>query len=226
MHARVGGFLVFEVILLIQLKIRTRQFDLETLDLTSKLLTWNPEYYTIWNHRRLIMQRLLSEPVGQGESDNLPHKMAASRIADDLAFLLPLLRKFPKCYWIWNYRLWLLGEASTRLPKGEARAFWQQELMLASKMLSLDSRNFQGWGYRRTVVAALESMRSSSDDAPSSIIQNEFDYTTKMINSNLSNFSAWHNRSKLIPRLLDERQADHKARCKFLEEGKLGLRYS
>lgn len=203
------------------MKIHTRQLDVETLDLTSKLLTWNPEYYTIWNHRRLIIQRLLSEPATQEESGNLPHKMTASRITDDLAFLLPLLRKFPKCYWIWNYRLWLLGEATSRLPTHEAPAFWQQELMLASKMLSLDSRNFQGWGYRRTVVAALESMTASSDDAPSSIIQNEFDYTTKMINANLSNFSAWHNRSKLIPKLLNERQAEHKTRCKFLEEGKL-----
>lgn len=93
--------------------------------------------------------------------------------------------------------------------------------MLAGKMLSLDSRNFLGWGYRRTIVASLESKDLSSDDSTSSMIEQEFDYTTKMINSNLSNFSAWHNRSKLIPRLLNEGQAGHKARCKFLDEGKL-----
>ena len=50
--------------------------------------------------------------------------------------------------------------------------------------------------------------------------EQEFEYTTKMINSNLSNFSAWHNRSKLIPRLLGERNADHKSRRKFLDEGR------
>ena len=48
----------------------------------------------------------------------------------------------------------------------------------------------------------------------------EFDYTTKMISSNLSNFSAWHNRSKLIPKLLTESEADHAARLKFLDDGK------
>ena len=86
-------------------------------------------------------------------------------------------------------------------------------------MLSLDSRNFHGWGYRRTVVKALESSKSSPNDALNSMAEQEFEYTTKMINVNLSNFSAWHNRSKLIPRLLDERQAERKGRQKFFDEG-------
>jgi geranylgeranyl transferase type-2 subunit alpha len=53
------------------------------------------------------------------------------------------------------------------------------------------------------------------------MVESEFEYTTKMIKSNLSNFSAWHNRSKLIPRLLNERNADDIARQKFLDEGML-----
>ena len=86
-------------------------------------------------------------------------------------------------------------------------------------MLSFDSRNFHGWGYRRTVVSALESNALHTEDPSTSMTETEFEYTTKMINSNLSNFSAWHNRSKLIPRLLDERGADHQARRKFLDGG-------
>lgn len=53
-----------------------------------------------------------------------------------------------------------------------------------------------------------------------SAVETEFAYTTKMINADLSNFSAWHNRSKLIPRLLDERKADDEARRNFLDDGK------
>lgn len=87
------------------------------------------------------------------------------------------------------------------------------------KMLSLDSRNFLGWGYRRTVVAALESDTLTVGKDNSTMVEQEFRYTTKMIETNLSNFSAWHNRSKLMPRLLDERGADEAARLKFLDDG-------
>ncbi len=87
-------------------------------------------------------------------------------------------------------------------------------------MLSLDSRNFHGWGYRRTVVSALESNTLQAEGSITDMTEPEFEYTTKMINSNLSNFSAWHYRSKLIPRLLGKRGADHQARRKFLDEGK------
>lgn len=149
------------------------------------------------------------------------NKAIIEPVSNDLDFLFPLLRKFPKCYWIWNYRLWLLAESSKLLPKADARRFWQQELGLASKMLSMDNRNFHGWGYRRTVVAALESNLLNAHGATHSMAEDEFKYTTRMIESNLSNFSAWHNRSKLIPRLLDERKADDTARRSFLDNGTL-----
>ena len=87
-------------------------------------------------------------------------------------------------------------------------------------MLSLDSRNFHGWGYRRTIIQALESDVLRIEGQSTNMTRSEFDYTTKMINSNLSNFSAWHNRSKLIPRLLSDMKADHEVRRKFLNDGK------
>ena len=169
----------------------------------------------MWNHRRRIMQYLFKQPPMDKDS-----KISAIRfVADDLTFLLPLLRKFPKCYWIWNYRLWLLEQTINLLPGKEARKFWEQELQLVSKMLSLDSRNFMGWGYRRTVVEALESEKLLPKDSSSTLTEEEFEYTTKMISTNLSNFSAWHRRSKLIPKLLGERHTDNEARRKFLDEG-------
>lgn len=79
-------------------------------------------------------------------------------------------------------------------------------------MLARDERNFHGWSYRRTIVASLERLSQKS------MVEEEYEYTTRMINSGLKNFSAWHNRSKLVPRLLDERQADETARRKMLDE--------
>lgn len=87
-------------------------------------------------------------------------------------------------------------------------------------MLNLDSRNFHGWGYRRVVVDALESDKASGEGVQKSMAREEYDYTTRMIESNLSNFSAWHSRSKLIPRLLKERAAGELERQCSLDAGK------
>ena len=48
--------------------------------------------------------------------------------------------------------------------------------------------------------------------------EDEFAYTKRKIDENLSNFSAWHNRSQLILRVLEERGASDEARRKLLDE--------
>ena len=215
-------------------------FDTELFNLTSKVLLANPEYYTIWNHRRKLIQRQIDNVKNEGYTDgeavdrgtsqeSIGQKIMTAEILgteeqanasilniiqSDLSFLLPLLRKFPKCYWLWNYRLWLLSLANSTLPSSISCVLWQQEFALVGKMLTLDSRNFHGWGYRRTVVANLEKGQAITEKK--SMAEQEFDYTTKMVNNNLSNFSAWHHRSKVIPTMLEERQASGQERKELL----------
>lgn len=200
------------------MEVQEKTYTTEVLRLTSRLLTWNPEYYTVWNYRRRIRQHLNAEKSNENDEKAM-EAFASDWIANDLQFLVPILIKFPKCYWIWNYRSWLLQQASGLLPAAITRELWKGELLLVSKMLSRDSRNFHGWGYRRIVVSALESSELATDLEPRSMAKEELDYTTRMIKTNLSNFSAWHNRSKLIPRLLDESGADDSQRRKMLDEG-------
>ncbi|KAL8657917.1 MAG: hypothetical protein Q9226_001442 [Calogaya cf. arnoldii] len=202
-------------------KIHQRQYTNDVLGMTTRLLETNPEYYTIWNYRRLLLRSFFENatPSTSGTEDSSnKYSTVQQYITDDLAFLLPLLRKFPKCYWIWNYRLWLLAEATRLLPSPIVYQLWQKELGLVGKMLTLDSRNFHGWGYRRQVVSALEQLSVAMGSTTTSMTEDEFAYTTKMIESNLSNFSAWHRRSRLIPRLLSERNASHGERREFLDE--------
>ncbi|KAF7562609.1 hypothetical protein G7046_g1517 [Stylonectria norvegica] len=194
----------------------------ELFQLTTELLPLNPEYYMIWNVRRrcLISSLLTKRPVRQrsnGEGDALQHDGHDSDIKvlnSELAFTIPLLTKFPKCYWIWNFRQWILLQAISRLIVPAARDIWETELGLTSMMLDRDGRNFHAWDYRRIVVAKLESLELRGK----SMAEEEFAYTTTMIQRNLSNFSAWHNRSQIIPRLLQERDASPKIRADFLAE--------
>lgn len=216
-------------------KIRAGDFSNTTFQQISSLLQQNPEYYTIWNYRRRLLLDVFQKELKSGnnavsetqpESTGLEGKqpvtmtLAQQEIAmlvkEDLQFLIPLIKQYPKCYWIWNHRSWLLAIATQHLPTQTALQLWQGELALDSKMLALDSRNFHAWDYRRKIVGELERLGNKS------MVEAEFEYTTKMIQSNLSNFSAWHNRSQLIPRLLDERDADSASR-KELFDGEFEL---
>lgn len=94
---------------------------------------------------------------------------------------------------------------------------WQQELALVGKMLTLDSRNFHGWGYRRFVVETLKALGTAEEGR--GMTQTEFEYAKKMIGANLSNFSAWHYRTKLIQSLLDEQSASDDDRKRMLDDG-------
>lgn len=196
-----------------------RDFSPELLQQTAALLSKNPEYYTMWNVRRRIYAdefSNLTQSSGQGEiSEESKHDQILQIIQLDLQFLFPLLLKFPKCYWIWDHRIWLLEQSSTFLPSKQARKIWEDELALVGKMLARDSRNYHGWGYRRMIVRNLESPELNGR----SMAQEEYEYTTKMIGNNLSNFSAWHNRTNLIVQLLRERSAGSSERKDLLDSG-------
>jgi geranylgeranyl transferase type-2 subunit alpha len=152
---------------------------------------------------------------------DIPEQSPDNLLQGDLQLTFALLRKFPKCYWIWNHRNWLLREGEGLMGVEAACKLWSGELQLINKMLQADSRNFHAWGYRRFVVSQIERLAASeaaptTGTAQKSLSESEFEYTTKMIKTNLSNFSAWHNRSQLIPKILHKRNADAKARRAFL----------
>lgn len=89
-----------------------------------------------------------------------------------------------------------------------------------------------GWNYRRWVVEELAKAMSKVDGIPPfpSSLSSELDpetrtmhlalayqelkYTLVKIESDFSNFSAWHNRSKLLPRIWDGERLDSSARSK------------
>lgn len=157
----------------------------EILEKSELLLRTNPEFNAIWNLRKEIFR-----------SDS--YRVVETQIKSlslELVIVMELIMRYPKCYWIWNHRRWCLEQLDTY-----DKANWKYELKLVQKLLDMDSRNFHGWHYRRYVVGRMEKKAPSS----TAILQlniEELDFTTQKINRSTANFSAWHNRTKLIPKI-------------------------
>lgn len=72
--------------------------------------------------------------------------------------------------------------------------------MLVEKFFQADSRNFHAWQYRRFIIEFMKNDKNVK--LRNDIIDfDEFKFTTKMINKDISNYSAWHNRTKLLEKL-------------------------
>lgn len=108
-----------------------KDYSDETFKLTTQILEWNPDYYTIWNHRRtILLEQILA---------NIDIEQQQKVYGKELMLFLQLIKINPKSYWLWNHRIWCLQH----MPKPD----WQVELGLVDKMLSLDARNCK---YTRT----------------------------------------------------------------------------
>ncbi|CDS12694.1 hypothetical protein LRAMOSA04880 [Lichtheimia ramosa] len=160
----------------------------ETLSLTTRILQHNPDYYTIWNKRRVILQRGFLES-GESLSEEAIAKNRSIYV-DDLQFFMQLIRINPKSYWLWNHRRWCLES----MPNPD----WMAELGLVEKLLAMDARNFHGWDYRRYVVEKLRQ-EAKDEEQVAKLTQGEFDFTTRKIKQSFSNYSAWHQRTRLLP---------------------------
>lgn len=109
-----------------------------------------------------------------------------------------------KSYGAWHHRKWVLNKGHTSVDR---------ELQLLDQFQKADSRNFHAWNYRRynlfclyTCVCVEEctlltcaahsfrfvaALKGISDEE-------ELKYTTKLIETNFSNYSAWHSRRYMI----------------------------
>uniref|UniRef100_A0A673MTJ0 Geranylgeranyl transferase type-2 subunit alpha n=1 Tax=Sinocyclocheilus rhinocerous TaxID=307959 RepID=A0A673MTJ0_9TELE len=149
------------------------EHDEEALQLTQQLLSSNPDFATLWNYRREVLLHL----------ETLREKDEVQKLYEsELHFIEACLKVNPKSYGCWHHRSWV----NTRLPQ----PVWTRELGLCDRCLSLDERNFHCWDYRRVVVK--ESGVS---------VEQELQFTDRLIGSNFSNYSSWHYRSTLLPQL-------------------------
>uniref|UniRef100_A0A8C1JE84 Geranylgeranyl transferase type-2 subunit alpha n=1 Tax=Cyprinus carpio TaxID=7962 RepID=A0A8C1JE84_CYPCA len=163
------------------------EHDEEALQLTRQLLSSNPDFATLWNYRREVLLHL----------ETLREKDEVQKLYEsELHFIEACLKVNPKSYGCWHHRTWV----NTRLPQPD----WTRELGLCDRCLSLDERNFHCWDYRRVVVKASGVS-----------VEQELQFTDRLIGSNFSNYSSWHYRSTLLPQLHPQPAPDSAPNTKY-----------
>lgn len=103
------------------------------LDLTTSILSINPEHPTAWSTRRRIFLQAQSPP---------------SILARDLDLTQKAMRKNPKVYAVWEHRKWVMKQMHDE-------ADWARELKTVEALLDKDGRNCKCFS-----VLGLESVKS------------------------------------------------------------------
>jgi geranylgeranyl transferase type-2 subunit alpha len=156
----------------------------DTLELNGRLACANPDMYTLWNHRREI---LLAGEAGEGGDE-----ARSSSVGRELTVSAGAIGKNPKSYPPWYHRRWVVQHCHVDVIEagGKGAVDVEGELALCAKLLAADERNFHCWNYRAWLSAA-----AHVPDA------RELAFTGECIAKNFSNYSAWHRRSHLLPRV-------------------------
>lgn len=162
-------------------KRKNKIYDDELMMITGRMLLQNPDIYTLWNIRREVFT-----------ISNWNEKHLKDHYQNELTLTENCLKENPKSYYVWYQRVWIINFVGD--------CDWKKELTLCTKCLNLDERNFHCWNYRKFVV---QKAGISSEE--------ELKFSTTKILYNLSNYSSWHYRSRLLSNKfsnLDQKQID------------------
>jgi geranylgeranyl transferase type-2 subunit alpha len=175
----------------------------ETFDLIEQFLIKNPDYYSLWNYRKVILIHrypeinLITPSSSSSSNNNKSNNENLQNIHDpeivekEMQLSQKAILKNPKSYGAWYHRIWILQRFEVNI---------NHEIELCNRFLVTDQRNFHCWNYRRYLIDNFSSSSSSSSSpSPSPSIVSEYQYTTNKLSENFSNYSAYHHRSIYLP---------------------------
>jgi geranylgeranyl transferase type-2 subunit alpha len=149
----------------------------EDLEASRLILEVNPEYYTYYNYRRLILERLVQEEGAD----------RTQILAKELEFSTRQLKRDYKSYCTWHHRKWILQQNTADVRK----ELFLKEKAQCDALLKMDERNFHAWGYRRWV---------NTQEGVTPTDAEELKFTEGKIGKSFSNYSGWHTRVPLMQR--------------------------
>lgn len=131
-----------------------KEYTPRALLLTSFLLENNPANYSIWLFRQEILKVLLFDSF-------------------ELIWTTKLAFKHPKCYQIWNHRVFVTNILCSPVL---------EEISFVNQMLILDSKNYHAWGYRQMVIRNNDLFALELEDVE------------RFLDQDVYNNSAWNQR--------------------------------
>ncbi|GAA5991418.1 hypothetical protein JCM5350_006919 [Sporobolomyces pararoseus] len=203
----------------LQQRMKGEDYSQETLRLTTKVLSLNPEFHTGWSMRRTILLKSLLKDHDDAASGSSSRQEV---LQGDLDLTNQSLKLNPKNYSVWEHRKWVLET----MPDAD----WKFEIKMVELYLEKDGRNFHSWDYRRYLIDSILNLsndpqrlalRSKPLPEPLPTTETELGFTKKKISENFSNFSAWHYRTKLLSKLWEERgwqSEQHEERQKRVDQ--------
>jgi len=148
---------------------------LETLKLTEKLLSVNPDPSHLWNHRMELLLSLTTNPPPMAVTTTTTAVVTMTPgefIKKEREMTTMCLQRNPKAYGAWFHRKWAIqhwmqimtqqqqsignnGIGNDNNNENDSNKLLKIELQQCAEFLNLDERNFHCWNYRRFVVSAL-----------------------------------------------------------------------
>ncbi|KAK6021566.1 protein prenyltransferase alpha subunit repeat-containing domain protein, partial [Ostertagia ostertagi] len=187
------------------------ELDDEILSLTQRLLEKNPDIYTFWNIRRETIEKKIKEweecvSTTEDESCKENCKKKIENLLSGELFLTQACLEVCKRSFVFSFVFSALESSEDCFQENhKSYAAWfhrgwtlhrqehpdiKRELALCEKALKLDCRNFHTWDHRR-VVAKLGNLG----------VEEELEFSNRLIAQNFSNYSAWHYRAVLLPKI-------------------------
>jgi len=180
---------------------RNKVYDDKSLLITGKILTINPEFYSLWNFRRDILSSLY---LNDGESDSeskIENEETKTQMREsELKLTFEAISRNPKSYGSWFHRQWVLVQF-LNVGSGESMEVVEKELNLCDQFLTRDQRNFHCWNYRRHLISHFYTNHLSNTGNNDDLVlkreveEKEMKFGLKKVEENFSNYSAFHHRS-------------------------------
>ena len=178
-------------------------YDEVSLGQTEKFAKLSPDFTTVWNYRREILQHLFSQ--GEGEYSTLTGKLEV--VKKELMMLVKQVMASPKSYSIWEHRVWTISMGLNlereflAVMKAKKAAVQQQAEEAKTNEESKEADGETGAddeGAELINMPGQENVEKVGDDQPqwkSAILDNEMKLCTKMLMMDERNFHCWNYRN-------------------------------